>query len=114
MPYPEAGAIVAMTDYEHFRPFLYAQTLRFSYGNNKGRGSEDWQQQIERLDAGAAAERLRAKGFAAVIIDRDGFTDHGSSLVEAYERSGCHVLAEAAQGDFIALDLPRTGATKVE
>ena len=35
-PFPEAGTVATMTDYEHFLPYLTSDNLRFSYGALRG------------------------------------------------------------------------------
>ena len=41
MDFPEVPPIHQMTDYEHFRPYILSDELRFSYGANKGRGDNE-------------------------------------------------------------------------
>jgi phosphoglycerol transferase len=104
--YPEQGPIGDMDGYEHIRPFLYTNFLRFSYGDDKGRKRSAWQRQIAAMPGLAAVEALRQKGFAAVIIDRDGYSDRGAALVEQFQRAGATAITEAPKSDFIALKLP--------
>jgi hypothetical protein len=121
--YPEQKTIGQMTDYEHFRPYLFARTLRFSYGDTKGRGHEQWQLEAQNQIARAlkdgngepltaAIRALQARGFSALIIDREGYADRGAAMIEAFRRAGQRVIADAAAGDFIAFQLtaPTDGA----
>jgi hypothetical protein len=95
-----------MGDYEHLRPFLYTISLRFSYGDDKGRRQTDWQRQIGTVPAPAAIDILRQKGFAAITIDRDGYSDRGAALVDQFARAGAIIITEAPKADFVALKLP--------
>jgi hypothetical protein len=104
--YPEQMPIAHMGDYEHLRPFFYTTSLRFSYGDDKGRRRVDWQRQIETMPALTAINTLRLKGFAAIIIDRDGYVDRGAALVDQFEQAGATIITEAPKADFIALKLP--------
>ena len=105
--YPERGAIGKMGDYEHLRPFLYCSSLRFSYGDDKGRKPADsWDQKIEAMRGSAAIAQLREKAFVAVIINRDGYVDRGDALVSRLEVAGAAVITEADNADLIALNLP--------
>ncbi len=104
--YPEQGTIAKMVDYEHLRPFLYADSLRFSYGDDKGRASSRWQTSIESMSASDAIQRLRGKGFAAVIVDREGYSDSGAQRIEQFVRAGAQIIADAPRHDFVALKLP--------
>jgi hypothetical protein len=113
--YPEQASIAQMTDYEHFRPYLYAKTLRFSYGDTKGRGREQWQVDLEKhlrraIPQGAAMTTevlaaLRNKGFSALIIDRNGYPDKGAAMIEVFRQAGQPVIADAKTGEFIAFRL---------
>ena len=104
--YPEQGPIGKMGDYDHLRPFLFTTSLRFSCGDDKGRRSIDWAQKIEAMPGPTAVDALRGKGFAGIIIDRDGYADQGVALVNQFKRGGATVLAEADNADLIALKLP--------
>ena len=64
MDYPEQMTST-VTSYEHFRPYLFSQTLRFSFGGEKGRPLADWQHQLDGLplpDLVAAPPALRLLG----------------------------------------------------
>ena len=70
-----------MQDYEHFRPFLWTRTLRFSYGTDKGREREGWQRHVwERLMPKEMVAYLEGHGFDAIMINRRGFADNARSL----------------------------------
>ena len=48
-----------VSSYDHFRPYLYSRSLRFSFGSMKGRDREKWQQQLMQTPAreGAAGRQ---------------------------------------------------------
>jgi hypothetical protein len=79
--YPEVGPIEMMLDYEHFRPYLQSRFLRFSYGSDKGRTREKWQSELFRFGTSDAVSILEKYGFAAVLINRNGYRDRAESLI---------------------------------
>ncbi len=104
MDYPEADPIEKMSDYEHFRPYLHSETLRFSYGSDKGRARERWQRETSQLGSEAMLPILERYGFAALLINKKGYADRGAALVAATKRAGRNrVIGESP--DFICLAL---------
>jgi hypothetical protein len=94
--YPEAPEVNQMTDYEHFRPYLYTQNLRYSYGSDKGRARERWQREAEQMGPQGLKIILERYGFAAVVVNRKAYADHGTSLIEGLKPSGgAEVIAES-------------------
>ena len=94
--YPEIPTVVAMRDYEHFRPYLFSRSLRFSYGSQKGRIREQWKNDLFRFGPGPAARLLEKYGFAAVLINKRGYSDGAASLVADLRAAGyTRVLAES-------------------
>ncbi len=103
MPYPEFPPIQKMQDYEHFRPYLHTENLRYSYGNTKGRGDESWQNEVAALSPGPMIATLESYGFSALYLNRKGFKDGAGSLVQAIKQVGKPVIAESS--DLIAFQL---------
>jgi phosphoglycerol transferase len=83
--FPESGPVREMQDYEHFRPYLHSHSLRFSYGNVKGRTRERWQTEAVRFGGPFLVKTLERYGFSAILINK-----------KAYEAKGAALLAELA------------------
>ncbi len=79
--FPEVLPPHRLADYEHFRPFLATETLRFSYGAAKFRSRSRWQRDLENLDAGSLVHRLESYGFAALYLNRKGYEDRAERLL---------------------------------
>lgn len=79
VPFPENGPVGGTGPYEHVRPYLHTEGLRWSFGSMKGR-PDDWQAAL----AGAPPETLlpavAAAGFAGVYVDRAGSPDAAREL----------------------------------
>lgn len=101
--FPEVPPVEKMGDYEHFRPYLYTRTLHYSYGNNKGRGLENWQSEVAKLAPAAMAAKLESYGFSVVMVNRSGYGDQGAALLSGLEAAGKPVIASNA--DLVALRL---------
>jgi phosphoglycerol transferase len=91
-PFPEAGRIVGMPDYEHALPFLTTSSLRFSYGNLRTSSAHRWERHIARLPAPEMIAALQQAGFAALWIDRRGFADEAVPLIAALRAAGLREL----------------------
>jgi hypothetical protein len=71
--FPEVGPVKGMQDYEHFRPYINTNNIHFTYGNNKGRGSELWQKKIKFDVNGNFIKLLESYGFDAVYINKKAY-----------------------------------------
>jgi phosphoglycerol transferase len=81
-PYPFDRRQFLMGPYDHFRPYLLSDQLRWSYPALTAAQVRD---EAERV-AGDPAElpaRLAREGFAAIFVDRYGYRDNGAAVVEA-------------------------------
>jgi hypothetical protein len=61
---------------------LFSKKLHFSYGDDKGRGREDWQFQAERLPPDQLVRALKDYGFAAIYVNRKAYPDRAQGLLE--------------------------------
>ena len=105
MEFPEAP-VPGVPSYDHFRPYLYSKQLRFSYGSMKGRPREQWQQDLGKVTFDKAVEQIKARGFAAIYINRNGFPDKGKQVVENLREMGfTKPRIESAAGDLVCIIL---------
>jgi hypothetical protein len=107
---PEAPPVNKMQDYEHFRPYLWTQTLRFSYGTDKGREREGWQRHVERLIPKEMVQYLSLHGFDGIVINRRGFRDNATALEGALRGLGLAVIATTEVADMVAYRIERRGS----
>ncbi len=106
MDFPESP-LPTISSYDHFRPYLYTRTLRYSYGSMKGRPREDWQkvvqqkmfdgatpdQQAQKIrfniaNVNAALDEIQKQGFMGLYINLNGFPDRGKGLLDALGELG--------------------------
>jgi phosphoglycerol transferase len=103
LPFPEPVPIERLSDYEHFRPYLVTQGLRFSYGVAKFRPRARWQVELENQPAREIVRRLERAGFAALYINRKGFADGGEALLGALEEAGHRRHLTSPRGQQVAV-----------
>lgn len=104
MGFPEVGGILNMQDYEHFRPYLQSHSLRFSYGNVKGRPRERWQKEAEQFGAAHLVTTLEKYGFAAILINKKGYADQAGALLGALRTAGrSDIISESSDLVGVAL-----------
>jgi hypothetical protein len=89
--FPEVQPPHKLGDYEHFRPYLATNHLRFSYGAPKLRARSRWQRELETAPVPELVHRLEQHGFAALHLNRRGFADGGEKILQelatiGYER----------------------------
>ena len=99
--YPEGGRRHAMRDYDHFRPYLWTDHLRFSYGSCKGRVREAWQRDVETLPVPDMMVRLASYGFSVLFINREAYADRAAQLEAALIAAGYQPLVESIDHQFI-------------
>jgi len=105
MEYPESP-LPGMPPADHLRPYLFSRQLRYSFGAMKGRERDRWQQEISRLEPVRAVEEIRRRGFAAVLINRNGFPERGRQVEETLRgvaRTG--PVIESAAGDLVCIPI---------
>jgi hypothetical protein len=61
-----------MVDYDHVRPYLHTDDLRWSYGAMKGRD--------EDLGDDVSIDEARDAGYAGIEVDRFGYADKGAAV----------------------------------
>lgn len=91
-PFPEAGSILGLGDYEHVRPFLHNPHLRFSYGSMRGTAEVRWAAAIAELPAAALVTHLAEAGFRALWVDRRGFPHNAAALVAELGQVGARAI----------------------
>ncbi len=72
---------VGHIEYDHLLPFLHSRTLRWSYGSLIGTPVDLWQRRVARKPMPDALREMAALGFGAVYVDREGYGDHGASVI---------------------------------
>lgn len=102
MEFPEAP-VPGLSPYDHLRPYLFSDHLRFSFGSMKGREDTRWQKELAKLSLGDAVKKLRELGFQAILINRNGFPDKAKGFLESLAGMGFSQVIESPAGDLVCV-----------
>src|SRR5688500_2837356 len=103
--FPEVLPPYRLGDYEHFRPYLTTERLRFSYGAPKTRSRSRWQRDLENAPVPLLVRRLEQHGFAALYLNRKGFEDGGEKVLRELATLGYQSKVTSADGNQVAVVL---------
>jgi len=104
MDFPEAPS--TLPAYDHFRPYLHTDHLRFSFGGMKGRPSAEWQKAVGNQPLPRFIRDLERYGFAALYINRRGFPpDRIDKILEELRQLGYKEMLQSPMGDLVAVIL---------
>jgi hypothetical protein len=104
MEFPESPA-PGLSPYDHLRPYLFSNRLRYSFGSMKGREDTRWQKDLANLSLEEAVARLRGLGFRAILINRNGFPDKAKGFLQSLSTLGHSQLIESPAGDLVCVVL---------
>ena len=93
-----------MGQFDHIKLYLPSRLLRWSYPAISDEVVR-WQQRVSRLPPRLLSTALAREGFAAILIDRNGYADRGQSILSdlGVSASSDAVLVENTR--YIAVDL---------
>ena len=103
--FPEVQAPHQLGDYEHFRPYLTTEELRFSYGAPKSRPRSRWQRDLEGAPVPQLVSRLEQHGFAALYLNRRGFDDGGEKILRELAALGYRQIIKSDDDVQVAIAL---------
>ena len=126
LPVMEGRPVPGVPASHHARPYLYSTQLHYSHGASgetlawqkavQGelfRGAEiDRERETIKLyehNVRPAIEELKAKGFAAIYINRNAYPDGGNGLRDVLAEFGYTDVIESPAGDLMAVVLRKGG-----
>jgi hypothetical protein len=104
LEFPE-NALPGSSDYVDFRPYLFTNHLRFSYGSDKGRPRAQWQIDLYKGSFDAAVADIERYGFVAVFIVRDVFPHKGEDFIAVLKKMGRNEIFESDRKDLVCVML---------
>jgi len=103
MDFPESP-VEGVGSYDHFRPYLFSHTLRFSFGTDKGRPAQSWQKELAQVrQLNEVVSRLESYGFSAIYVNRSGFGDKSDNLLQAFKQIGRDQIIESDRKDLFCV-----------
>jgi len=106
MEFPESP-VQGLSPYDHLRPYLFSNHLRYSFGSMKGREDTRWQRDLTSLSLADAVAKLRGMGFRAILINRNGFPDKAKGFLQSLSTLGHSRLIESPAGDLVCVVFAR-------
>jgi serine/threonine protein kinase len=86
----DAAPVLDCGPYAEVRPFLWTDTVRFSFGRILGREEDAWRTELfQSNNAAEIVSKLRARGFSAILFVRKAFADGAESMVKSLAAVGC-------------------------
>lgn len=111
--FPEVLPPHRLVDYEHFRPYLATENLRFSYGAPKFRARSRWQRDLENLPVETLVRRLESYGFAALYLNRKGYEDRAEKILNELAGLGYGRRLQSSGGQQVVVLLNPTTQPKL-
>ncbi len=109
--FPEVPPLHREPHYSPMRMFVHSRDLRWSYGGMKGRPGDYWHQALARLSVPDQLTRIRASGFAGIVLDRAALPDAGLAHDQALAALGAVDRTESADGTLVFYRLPHAATT---
>lgn len=101
--FPPLAVINKMESYDHVRPFLWSNFLKWSWPSFTQR-HRAWQIRMSRLHGSDLIEAAILSGFDAIWIDKFGYPDDGNDLIASLAQGQVKPI-DLANPRFVALDL---------
>lgn len=104
--FPEGEPAGQVRAYDQLTPYVHTHGLRWSFGAVHGRGTDPWYRRTAAAGPSRMIDEVRAKGFAAILIDRRGYEDRATEL-ESGLRPTCGPPAlESPDGRWVLFEIP--------
>jgi hypothetical protein len=84
---------------------LYADHLRFSFGDVKGRGQSDWQKALLSRPWTEAINVIKQHGFSAIYINQSAYSDQVPPARDVLRELGYDKIIDSDNGDLICVIL---------
>jgi phosphoglycerol transferase len=103
-PFPLDASNQQMLPYDHAYGYLNSDKLRWSWPSFTMR-HKNWQNTISELKGRTLLEALVISGFTAIWIDKNGYTDQASSVIDDLKSGGAVELLASQSARYVILDL---------
>lgn len=113
MAFPEVPPMFGLHTYEHATGFTNSKALLWNYGGMKGRTGDQFFRALAKEPIYKQIEVVQKLGFAAIYIDRRGFSDNGAKiLAELNQIIGTPLIARA-DDQIVVYKLKPTESTSI-
>jgi phosphoglycerol transferase len=109
--FPEVPPLHREPLYSPMRMFVHSRDLRWSYGGMQGRPGDYWHLALNRLSLPDRLAKIRAAGFAGIVLDRAALADAGLVHDQALAALGIVDRIESGDGTLVFYRLPDAATT---
>jgi phosphoglycerol transferase len=106
--FPADAGVERMGMYDHARPYLWSQNLRWSWPSFSQR-HRAWLGRIETLQGVAFLRALALSGFGAIWVDRFGYADGGKQIMQGLVDAGATSVPLGVSSRYAAFDIQGVG-----
>lgn len=78
--FPEAQAFGRCEGYDHLKPYLVSQGLRWSFGAYRGRPADSYVHMLSSIPPADMVRAIVVVGFEGIVIDRFAYQDEASEI----------------------------------
>jgi len=109
VPFPEGPRTRGVDGYDALRPYLHSRALRWSSPTMRDRGADGWVRDVANREPKQMIEALARAGFGGILLDREGYEDHGAALEAAFGGALSASPTVSADGRLAFFDLTGHG-----
>lgn len=103
-PFPVDPGTFQMGVYDHGRPFLWSNQLRWSWPSFSQK-HRLWQDKISHLEGETLIRALVFSGFHAIWVDRFGYKDNGTSVIQGLMEAGGQEILTGISSRYVMVDI---------
>jgi phosphoglycerol transferase len=106
IPFPESAQIFRLYGYEPAIGFINSKVLKWSFGGMAGRPGDLFYRDLAKQPVTQQIVTIRKMGFSGVYIDRRGYADNGSEIVNEFTKALGHGPAlTRADGEIVCFKI---------
>jgi phosphoglycerol transferase len=99
--YPEAMSFGACRSYDHLKPYLISNSLRWSFGAFRGGPADSFVHMLSSMQPERMLRSLVLVGYEGLLIDRYGYADRGKRLEHELDGLLCDSPTISADGRWV-------------
>ena len=103
--FPEGRPTLGAKEYDNLRPYLFSAQLRFSFGTDRGRPRDAWQQEMAARAPSEIVQGLETCGFDGIVVNRRAYPAGAQALLDEMRQAGGEVLIPQPGADFALVRL---------
>ncbi len=103
--FPVDGFEGKMQLYEHARPYLFSDRLRWSWGAFMGRSQAKWSQSVSQLPLDLMVGEICRMGFSGLWVDRNGYSVKQLETIDKFAALAPDRTSRSRDGSLMFLDL---------